>query len=925
MGIKCPKCDTENTSDSEFCKKCATLLPSSKKIAVTETLETPKEELTTGSIFAGRYQIIEELGKGGMGKVYRALDKKLNEEVALKLIKPEIASDKKTLERFNNELKLARKIAHKNVGRMYELMEEKGTHFITMEYVPGQDLRGLIRQTGQLAVGTAISIARQVCEGLAEAHRLGVIHRDLKPQNIMIDKEGNARIMDFGIARSLKAKGITGAGVMVGTPEYMSPEQVESKEVGQQSDIYTLGVILYEMVTGRVPFEGDTPLSVAVKHKTEAPPDPKQVNAQIPEDLSRLILKCLEKDSDKRYQSAGEVRSELENIEKGIPTTDRVIPGKKPLTSKEITITFRKPWLMIAVLAVAVIVVGVGIILIRSERPILSPAQKRLVVLPFKNLGPSEDEYFADSITDEIRARLTQIEKLGMIARTSAYQYKNTDKSIQKIGEELEADYILEGTIRWQKFPDGSSRVRVIPELISASDSTNLWTEVYEKDITDIFEVQSAIAQQVAEALNITLGEDKRRALQAKPTTNMEAYNHYLQGMDYLRRSNREEDIRISIQMFERAVELDPDFVLAYVKLTRAYVRLYWIHYFKVNMSLVAKAKEAVDKAYELSPDSPETHWALGYYYYHGHMDYERALEHFYQALKGPEDTSDVLTGISYVQRRQGKYEQSVANLKKAVELDPRATIKAYEIGQSYLFLRDYKESERYTDQAISLSPDLSEAYGWKARLYLVWEGSIEKALKVIEEAPQAVHQKEEAYFVFSSVLVNIFDGNYQKALDYLSGLSSDVIYAHMFFVPKALLTAQIYGLMGQSELEQEHYESARIFLEAKAKVWPEDARIHSSLGLAYAGLGRKEEAVREGKKAVELLPVVKDAWRGPFLVKDLARIYVMVGEYDTAIDQLEYLLSIPGEISIPFLKLDPVWKPLGDNPRFQKILSRGK
>jgi len=581
MGIRCPQCNTENTSDSEFCKKCAAPLPSSKEIPVTETLETPKEELSTGSVFAGRYQIIEELGKGGMGKVYRALDKKLNEEVALKLIKPEIASDKKTLERFNNELKFARKIAHKNVGRMYELMEEKGTHFITMEYVPGQDLRGLIRQTGQLAVGTAISIAKQVCEGLIEAHRLGVIHRDLKPQNIMIDKEGMARIMDFGIARSLKAKGITGAGVMVGTPEYMSPEQVESKEVDQRSDVYTLGVILYEMVTGRVPFEGDTPLSVAVKHKTEAPPDPKQINTQIPEDLGRLILKCLEKDSDKRYQSAGEVRSELENIERGIPTTDRVIPRKKPMTSKEITVTFRRPWIMITGLVVAAIVIAVGIIYLRSERPILSFAQKRLVVLPFNNLGPPEDEYFADSMTEEIRARLTRIEKLAMIARTSAYQYKNTDKSIQKIGEELEVDYILEGTIRWQKFPDGSSRVRVIPELISASDSTNLWTEVYEKDMTDIFEVQSAIAQQVAEALNITLGEDKRRALQAKPTSNMEAYNHYLQGMGYLRRSNREEDIRIAIQMFERAVELDPDFALAYVKLTRAYVRLYWVHYFR--------------------------------------------------------------------------------------------------------------------------------------------------------------------------------------------------------------------------------------------------------------------------------------------------------------------------------------------------------
>jgi len=432
--MKCHKCNADNPDTQQFCGECGTPLPSSKEIPVTATLETPTEELTRGTTFAGRYEIIEELGKGGMGKVYRVEDKKIKEEVALKLIKPEIASDKKTIERFSNELKMARKIRHKNVCGMYDLGEEKGTHYITMEYVPGEDLRGMIKMMGELGAGKSISIAKQVCAGLAEAHRLGVIHRDLKPSNIMIDKEGNARIMDFGIARTIKGKGITGAGVMVGTPEYMSPEQAEVKEADQRSDIYALGVILYEMVTGRVPFEGETPLGIAMKHKSEAPQDPRELNSQLTEDLSHLILKCLEKDKEKRYQSAGEVRSELSRIEEGIPTSERVEPKRKPTTSKEITVTLRKPWLMVAALVVAVIVVGLGIIYFRSEKPILSPVQKRLVVLPFKNLGPPEDEYFADSITEEIRARLTQIETLGMIARTSAYQYKNTDKSIRKIG-----------------------------------------------------------------------------------------------------------------------------------------------------------------------------------------------------------------------------------------------------------------------------------------------------------------------------------------------------------------------------------------------------------------------------------------------------------------------------------------------------------
>jgi serine/threonine protein kinase len=382
MATKCPKCQSDNPDTQKFCGECATPLPSSKEIPVTETIVTPKEELTRGTILAGRYEIIEELGKGGMGNVYRVEDKKTNEELALKLIKPEIASDKKTLERFSNELKLAHKISHKNVCRMYHLGEEQGVHFITMEYVPGEDLKSMIRMTKQLTVGASISIAQQVCDGLAEAHRLGVIHRDLKPSNIMIDKAGAVRIMDFGIARSLKTKGITGTGVMIGTPEYMSPEQVEGKEAEQHSDIYSLGIVLYEILIGRLPFEGDTAFAIGMKHKSEKPEDPRKLNSQIPEDLSCLILKCLEKDRENRYQSAEELRSELIRIEECIPTTERLIPKRKPITSREITVKFslKKLFMPALVFVALAILISISVVIINrlpQEKPIL-PTHKQL-------------------------------------------------------------------------------------------------------------------------------------------------------------------------------------------------------------------------------------------------------------------------------------------------------------------------------------------------------------------------------------------------------------------------------------------------------------------------------------------------------------------------------------------------------------------
>ena len=452
--MKCPSCQTDNPPDSKFCKECATPLPPSQPTPplFTETLETAPQELTTGSLFAGRYQIIEELGHGGMGRVYRALDKKLNEEVALKLVRPEIAADRSTLERFHNELKLARKISHPNVGRMYELMEEKGAHFITMEYVPGQDLKALIRQTGQLTVGKAIAIGEEICDGLAEAHKQGIVHRDLKPSNIIIDRAGGARIMDFGIARSMTVKSRTGPGVMIGTPEYMSPEQVEGKEVNARSDIYSLGIILYEMLTGRVPFEGDTPFTVGVKHKSETPKNPKLLNPSVPDELSGVILKCLEKEKAKRYQSATDLRAELERLEKGLPTTARIAPERKAFTSKEITVKFQPKKLIIPALVVVALIIA-AVIFWPKKASNLNPNLVAVAVFENKSGDPKLD-YIGSLAAERIMQGLTQVGKFSVapVPPREAIADKPGGKDklralaeVTRAGKIVHGDYYLQG------------------------------------------------------------------------------------------------------------------------------------------------------------------------------------------------------------------------------------------------------------------------------------------------------------------------------------------------------------------------------------------------------------------------------------------------------------------------------------------------
>jgi serine/threonine-protein kinase len=658
---------------------------------------------------------MDELGKGGMGRVYRAFDTKASEEVALKLIRPEIASDKRTIERFGNELKMAHKIVHRHVGRMYHLGEEKGTHYITMEYVPGEDLKSLIKRVKKLTPGKAISIAKQVCGGLEEAHRLGVIHRDLKSSNIMIDKEGNAQIMDFGIALSPETRGLTAAGAIIGTPEYMSPEQVEGKKVDQRSDIYSFGIILYEMVTGRVPFEGDTPLSVSVKHKSETPKSPKEVNPQIPENLSRLILKCLEKNIEKRCQSARELLYCLTEIEKGIQAGELIIHKRRPLTSKGITLAFGMKRIVIPALVFgAIIISGLALLLVlpkRGSRPV-SAHKRSIAVLPFLDLSPKkENEYLCDGIAENLISSLSALRDLRVPARTSAFSFKGRGQDIREIGHRLNVETVLEGSVQ-----ASGDRLRVTVQLINVADGFHLWSEKFDREKGDLFAIQDEIAEAVVRILKVEyLGEKGTLFIKHRPA-NSEAYHLYLQGRFFWNRREKE-SLEKAVEYFKEALERDPDYAPAYAGLADAYVVLGSNRLYPPDEAY-PKAKEAALRALDIDEKLAEARTSLAAVKADYDWDFSGAEREYKWALELNPNYATARHWYALLLSDLGRHEEAISEIYFAQRLDPLSSRIKANVGLILYNARRYDQALEELKKALEIDPCHVSTYEYLGLVY---------------------------------------------------------------------------------------------------------------------------------------------------------------------------------------------------------------
>jgi serine/threonine-protein kinase len=771
--MKCPECQHENPADTRFCGNCGTKIQSLGDIppSHTKTAQIPVKNIERGTTIADRYEVIEELGRGGMGNVYRVVDKKINEEMALKLLHPVIATEKKTIERFKNELKLARKITHKNVCRMYDLNEEKGTPYITMEYVPGEDLKSMIRMTGQLNVGRAVSIAKQVCEGLAEAHRLGVVHRDLKSRNIMIDKQGNARIMDFGIARSLKAEGITSEGMMIGTPEYMSPEQVKGEEVDQRSDVYSLGIILFEMVTGKIPFEGDTSITIALKHKTEEPPNPLDFNAQIPEELSALILKCMKKEKEERFQSIRETFSELEKIEKEISTLETTVSkGKYGFKSSIMSLKFFRIPGVILILAL-VIFAGYFFYnqILKTKAPETQTSRdtqwiNSVVVLPFKHLNPNRDqENLWIVVTEAIIRKLSKFNELKVINLRTAMTYQNSEKSTSEIGKELDVANIL-----WGTFSTEADNILINMELSPVEGSHIIKTDSYKSKLTEVFGLEDNISKSVAKLLGVQDVDKRYDRIQSEVSTDVRANEYYQIGRhfeikyyesgvvtdfeecwkNYLKatdidqnyalvywrlgnlfeaRFNMEDDSKYRDQMyqyFQKAYEIGPN-------LAEANIGLGWIHFNKGDND---EAYPYFKKAYEIDPNNAEINFNIGSFFRSIGL-YELAIRHYDRALELDPVPLDFalwhnIRAICY--SYMGRFDEAVAYLKKALKIESIPRLHLY-YARLLILIKEYREAEIQTLEAEKFIPDsLTVKQNWA--LLFAALGEKERALGLIKE-----------------------------------------------------------------------------------------------------------------------------------------------------------------------------------------------
>ncbi len=859
---------------------------------------------------ASRYALERELGRGGMAVVYLARDLKHDRPVALKVLLPELAASLGA-DRFQREIRLAARLQHPHILAVHDSGETSGRLWFTMPYVDGESLRDRLRREGRLSVDEALRITRDAAEALQYAHEQGVIHRDVKPENLLLTRDGNTLVADFGIARAADGdENITKGGATMGTPAYMSPEQADgAMAVDARTDIYSLAAVLYEMLAGAPPYPGTTTMSVIAKWLSEPVPSARAARPEVPEEVDRALRRALSRSAGGRFGTMAEFARALEGAEvTRAPRRPRAPAPLRPFAS------LRLP----AWAALAVALLATGYFAIRHRAP---PAPKLLAVLPFENLGDSADAYFADGIANELRSKLSELDGVQVIARGSSNQYRGSTKPPEEIARELGVSYLLTATVQWDKAqgPGAPSRVRVIPELLEVAPrhaARARWQHPFDAALTDVFAVQADIAVKVADALGVVLGDSARRRLAVAPTDNLAAHDEFLKGEAVAQAMKADNaGLRRAIAYYERAVELDSTFAEAWSQLSRARTSLYSNGI--PDSALGEAARAAAERARALAPNDPLTYLATGDLYSSVNpTDSRRARAEYDEGVRLAPDNVDLLSAAAIASSVMAQWDTVAAQLQHALRLDPHSFTVARRLATVRLFQREYPAADSAIARAIELAPTNTQAALLQVMI-AVARGDLPRAQAAVAAGARRIDPRTlYPFLAMYQDLYWVLDDDQQR--DVLSLPPSAFDNDRGVW---ALVRTELYELRGDSARALAYADSARVALEAQSRAAPDDAQRHAILGVALAYLGRKAEAIREGQRGAELLPLNEDAINAPYVQLQLARIYVLTGEPDQAMRMLEEMLARPFYVSRGWLRLDPAFRGLEGHPGFEELV----